>query len=424
MPQVIVVESKVQAETVLELVQERVRQGKLTELWDFHADYERLCSEVEKTPPLPGLKKEFSMLLEFPGRKEEPFALVSAYSIATHAKGMFARPLYTAICLRAYHRRIRVIMLLRSLATSKPVLARYEDSHLKKQHDKFVYNKEALAQLATPDPDEAAAIRNACIKGGALNASTHGSLSLADYHPTFRFWCHLSRYHSADLTLSVSRMHAGRGGEAYFTFEELAPCLEAYCSNEHVLIFVEEGAWDDEDGLSPLCMGRHVQHALKMLARLLQEFAPSVQVATCSSLAALPHTLRTHDATRLFVIGEGWNGTDDMIDEAIHEARLSHPVHMHSALRPSADLSLLSSGGPVDEVFIPLAKKIEKLAQNREGKGLFDGEKQAAKGARHAHPRPQRPPRLPTPLHGTRAAATHPPARLPRPRSHPMCRSW
>ena len=31
-------------------------------------------------------------------------------------------------------------------------------------------------------------------------------------------------------------------------------------------------------------------------------------------------------------------------------------------------------------------------------------------GARHAHPRPQRPPRLPTPSHGACASATHPPA--------------
>ena len=36
----------------------------------------------------------------------------------------------------------------------------------------------------------------------------------------------------------------------------------------------------------------------------------------------------------------------------------------------------------------------------------------ATLGARHAHPHPQRPPRLPTPSHGTRLGHTHPPAPL------------
>ena len=165
--QVVVVESKLQAETVLERVQELVRQKKLIEVWNFHDAYVKLCSQVDKTPPLPGLKKEFSLVLAFPGREDEPFALVSAFSIATHVKGMFARPLYSAICLRAYHERtVRIIRLLRSITTDRPVLAPYEDSYLKKQHDKYVYDKETLDELATPDPDEVAAMRNACRKGG------------------------------------------------------------------------------------------------------------------------------------------------------------------------------------------------------------------------------------------------------------------
>ena len=49
-------------------------------------------------------------------------------------------------------------------------------------------------------------------------------------------------------------------------------------------------------------------------------------------------------------------------------------------------------------------------AKVRKVRGSDDREKQAARGARHTTPRPQRPPHLPTPSHGARAAATHPPA--------------
>ena len=52
-------------------------------------------------------------------------------------------------------------------------------------------------------------------------------------------------------------------------------------------------------------------------------------------------------------------------------------------------------------------------------RSFYDSDAQARRGARHAHPRPQRPPRLPTPSHSTRLSHTHAPAPLAPPAPTP-----
>ena len=74
-----------------------------------------------------------------------------------------------------------------------------------------------------------------------------------------------------------------------------------------------------------------------------------------------------------------------------------------------------------DDACAKRQKLEEALHKTKEAKLLFDGPAQAAKGARHATPRPQRPPRLPTPSHSTRASATHPPAPPGPTHPRPMC---
>ena len=71
----------------------------------------------------------------------------------------------------------------------------------------------------------------------------------------------------------------------------------------------------------------------------------------------------------------------------------------------------------------------EQTKKEKKAKAAFGGKGvgsavQADRGAHHAHPRPQRPPRLPTPSHGTRRG--HPPTRTAWPRlaPTPTCRSW
>ena len=85
---VVVIESKVQCDVFLD----GVRRGKVHLRWDFGEEYELLCERVEKTPRLPGLKKEFAYVVTLPGRASEPFIVVSALSIATHVKGAWSLP--------------------------------------------------------------------------------------------------------------------------------------------------------------------------------------------------------------------------------------------------------------------------------------------------------------------------------------------